>query len=213
MKEWLIEHKLYVAAAVLLTIGGFYYFNDSSASPEQSLQAAAQENKLEAVSEKPDQEKQDIKQPETIMVDVKGQVKRPGVYQASAGERVIDVIGRAGGLTAKADQTQVNFAEHVQDEMVIYIPSKGEDGLAVPGIAAGGQITNGGASNQQGKINLNKADTAELQTIPGIGPAKAAAIIDYRETSGGFKTIEDLKNISGIGDKTFEKLKDLVDVR
>ncbi|GHH97067.1 helix-hairpin-helix domain-containing protein [Neobacillus kokaensis] len=214
MKEWLIEHKLYVIAAILLMLGGIFYFYENSAAPRQSFQAATVENKLQAAVGAQEKEKGggELKPSETIMVDVKGQVKLPGVYQASSSERVIDVIGRAGGLTEKADQTQVNFAEHVQDEMVIYIPAKGEDGLAVPGPAGSGGMNAGSSGNQQGRINLNKADAVELQNLPGIGPAKAAAIIEFRETSGGFKTVEDLKNISGIGDKTFEKLKDLVDI-
>ncbi len=215
MKNWLIEHKFYVVAAILLVIGGFYYFNESSTGKDLPPQPATSENKLETSGEKgeKEKEKEELKQPETMMVDVKGQIKLPGVYQANAGERVVDVISRAGGLTEKADQTQVNFAEHVQDEMVIYIPAKGEEGLAAPDRSGGGGIAASGTNNRQSKINLNKADAAELQNLPGIGPAKAAAIIEYRETSGAFKTVEDLKNITGIGDKTFEKLKDLVDVR
>ena len=147
-----------------------------------------------------------IQEPETIIVDVKGQVKKPGVYQSSQGERVIDVINRAGGLTEHADESQVNFAEHVQDAMVIYIPAKGDEGLAVPSAS----VTQKGSSD---KININKADETQLQEIPGIGPAKAAAIIEFREVNGSFNTIDDIKNISGIGDKTFEKLKDLISVK
>ncbi|PFO03837.1 competence protein ComEA [Bacillus sp. AFS076308] len=152
-------------------------------------------------------------QPENIMVDVKGQVNRPGVYQSNTGERVIDVIGRAGGLTEQADQTQVNFAEHVEDEMVIYIPGKGEEGSSLPSSIGTSGTVSSADGQKQGKININKADEQELQNLPGIGPAKAAAIIEFRNTSGPFKAIEDLKNISGIGDKTFEKLKDLIAVK
>ena len=149
--------------------------------------------------------------PEKIIVDVKGQIKHPGVYQSSEGERVIDVITRAGGLTENGDASQVNFAEHVVDEMVIYIPAKGEEGQTTAGTGGKNLTTSSGlASNNQGKIDLNKADVTELQNLPGIGPAKATAIIEYRDTNGKFNAIEDLKNISGIGDKTFEKLKDLI---
>ncbi|MEH7120806.1 helix-hairpin-helix domain-containing protein, partial [Neobacillus vireti] len=89
----------------------------------------------------------------------------------------------------------------------------GEEGSALPLQTGTGGTASNGTGQKQGKINLNKADEAELQNLPGVGPAKAAAIIEFRETSGPFKTIEDLKNISGIGDKTFEKLKDLIDVK
>jgi competence protein ComEA len=210
VKDWLVEHKITVLVVVIIALGGFYYFyvNDTpETAPTNSL----------SIEEKPQGEEKEIDKtqpakqqelPEKIMVDVKGQIKLPGVYQANADERVIDVISRAGGLTDKADQTQVNFAEHVQDEMIIYIPSKGEDGIPSPSSGTNPMASSG--NQKESKININKADETELQNLPGIGPAKAAAIIEYRNTNGPFKAIEDLKNISGIGDKTFDKLKDLL---
>ncbi|MCM3566547.1 helix-hairpin-helix domain-containing protein [Neobacillus mesonae] len=218
MKNWIMEHKLYVILAVLVVIGGLYYFNETRPIIEPQIQSKAlvDENLEAPAEEHATKEKQEIesKPPEKMMVDVKGQIKLPGVYQASEGERVIDVITRAGGLTDKADKSQVNLAEHIQDEMVIYVPEKGEEGIiAAKAQAGGGDSRNpGSAANQQRKINLNKANSQELQNLPGVGPAKADAIIEFRETKGGFKTVDDLKNISGIGDKTFEKLKDLVDI-
>lgn len=211
MKDWLIEHKFYVLAAVFIAFGGVYYFyvyeeslpNQSISGIENKLQSEVKEGENKNLANK-------AEQPEKIMVDVKGQIKQPGVYLSNIGERVIDVIGRAGGLTDQADQSQVNFAEHVQDEMVIYIPAKGEEGLTTPGPSGGSTTGSSSASHNQSKININKADENEFQNLPGIGPAKATAIIEYRNSSGPFKAIEELKNISGIGDKTFEKLKDLV---
>ncbi|WP_066064035.1 helix-hairpin-helix domain-containing protein [Neobacillus soli] len=214
MKDWLIDHKFYVLAVVIIAIGGSYYFygEDFKESPaNQSINVIG--NKLQPeVKEGENSSQAKIEEPEKIMVDVKGQIKQPGVYLSHSGERVIDVIGRAGGLTDQADQSQVNFAEHVQDEMVIYIPAKGEEGLVTAGPSGGSIASSSNAGQNQGKINLNKADETELQNLPGIGPAKAKAIIEYRNSSGPFKAVEDLKNISGIGDKTFEKLKDLIDV-
>ncbi|MGF6948360.1 competence protein ComEA [Neobacillus sp. B4I6] len=210
MKDWLIEHKIIVVVVAIIALGGFYFFyvNDTpeplptnSLSSEEKLQGEEKETEKTKPANLPEL-------PEKIMVDVKGQIKLPGVYQANTSERVIDVISRAGGLTDKADQGQVNFAEHVQDEMIIYIPAKGEEGLPSAPIG-GSQITTSG-NQKESKININKADETELQNLPGIGPAKAAAIIEYRNTNGPFKAIEDLKNISGIGDKTFEKFKDLL---
>ncbi|MCM3114898.1 helix-hairpin-helix domain-containing protein [Neobacillus sp. MER 74] len=211
MKDWLIEHKISVLLGALLTLGGIYYFYVSdyaTTSPVNtlSMEGKVQENVGEGGSTQSDNQPE---LPEKIMVDVKGQIKQPGVYQANTGERVIDVISRAGGLTDKADQGMVNFAEHVKDEMIIYIPAKGEEGLSSPITSSGNPASSVGSQNEA-KININKADETELQNLPGIGPAKAAAIIEYRNTSGPFKTVEDLKNISGIGDKTFEKLKDLI---
>jgi competence protein ComEA len=160
-------------------------------------------------NEPANQEKKDV----DIIVDVKGAIKQPGVYHSNQNERVIDVIGRAGGLTDNADQTQVNFAAHVQDEMVIYIPAKGEVAAGSHGNSSVSIGTTNGAGAQDGKININKADENELQNLPGIGPSKAASIIQYRQENGLFQNIEDLKKISGIGDKTFEKLKDSISVQ
>ncbi|WP_246145493.1 helix-hairpin-helix domain-containing protein [Bacillus rubiinfantis] len=215
MKEWLLKYKLPVAAGIILLIGGsYFYVNEYEQDNPMSIAQNESELQTSAASgQEKVEEKDEVKQTETIMVDVKGQIKRPGVYQASSGERVIDVINRAGGVTEKADKTQVNFAEHVQDEMVIYIPAQGEEGLAAPSSLGGNEAIMGATANHQGKVNLNKADETELQKLPGIGPAKAAAIIEYRQSNGGFNTVEDLKNVSGIGDKTFEKLQDLVDIR
>ena len=216
MKNWLIEHKFTFIAVVLIVFGGCYYFYVNDNEEPAPTNSILDKNKLQAEGMETDNKKQTnpaAAQTDKIMVDVKGQVKLPGVYQSNTGERVIDVIGRAGGLTDQADQTQVNFAEHVQDEMVIYIPAMGEEGVATPGTTVGSVMVSDGAGQSQGKININKANEQELQNLPGIGPAKAAAIIEYRNASGPFKVVEDLKSISGIGDKTFEKLKDLIVVK
>ncbi|MBT2656739.1 helix-hairpin-helix domain-containing protein [Bacillus sp. ISL-18] len=216
MKDWLLEHKIHFAVVLLLVVGGFYYFYIQGPEESAPLTSLSQEDEVRTQAVETPAEKKDTpaaNQPENIMVDVKGQVTHPGVYQANTGERVIDVIGRAGGLTNQADQTQVNFAAHVEDEMVIYIPGKGEEESTLPTATGSGGSGLSGTGQKQGKININKADEQELQNLPGIGPAKAAAIIDYRNTSGPFKTIDDLKNITGIGDKTFEKLKDLIVVK
>jgi competence protein ComEA len=210
MKDWLIEHKFYLIIAVLLILGSFYYFY-VYVDEELPLNSSISQVDNKQLSDAKDTEKKEP--PEKIMVDVKGQIKLPGVYLSNSGERVIDVINRAGGLTDQADQSKVNFAEHVHDEMLVYIPAIGEEGISTPGTSGGAPMTTSGGTGQtQGKININKATESELQTLPGIGPAKAAAIIEYRNTSGPFKAVEDIKNISGIGDKTFEKLKDSIAV-
>lgn len=144
-----------------------------------------------------------------IYVDIKGQVKSPGVYQVTNGARVIDAIKLAGGLTQEADANQVNQAQLLADQMVIYIPKVGEE------MASGGESLNQvgiGASSQPEnvKINLNQADLNDLMTLPNIGPKKAEAIIRHREENGSFQAIEDLIQVSGIGQKTFEGLSDLV---
>ncbi|MGG5254985.1 helix-hairpin-helix domain-containing protein [Neobacillus sp. SM06] len=224
MKQWLMEHKLYFVVPVFIILGTVYYFFNQK-PPESNAQFAQLEKqsaeKVEAkeqtIKPLPNEQKQPAKT-ETIFVDVKGAVKKPGVYQANENERVNDIILRAGGLGETADASQVNFAARVQDEMVIYVPVKGETNPPVPQASANaspppqpGSTT--GSQPGNGKVNLNKANESDLETLPGVGPAKAAAIIEYRKQNGSFQSPEDLKKISGIGDKTFEKLKDLITVQ
>ncbi|MBS8264978.1 competence protein ComEA [Mesobacillus boroniphilus] len=151
-------------------------------------------------------EKIAVKKAIIMMADIKGAVVNPGVYEIHEGGRVVDLIERAGGLVEDADTAAINFALYVQDEMAIYVPRIGENVEAALPVKAG-------EAAGKGTVNLNSAQSSELQTLPGIGPAKAEAIIEYRESNGPYKSIEDLKEISGIGDKTFEKLKDLISVK
>ena len=152
----------------------------------------------ETVVEKPD----DVVS--VVLVDVKGAVVAPGVYEINSNGRVKDVIKKAGGFLEDADQVQLNLASKVVDEMVIYVPIVGE-------------VTSSSVSEKPSVesqlVSINSADLNELQELPGIGPAKAEAIVQFREDNGGFTAIEELMNISGIGEKTFEKLKDLITVQ
>lgn len=143
---------------------------------------------------------------EHVFVDLKGAVRNPGIYEAKEGERVFDIVERSGGLLEIADENQVNFAEGIVDEMVIYIPQIGEETDST-------FTTNASQTTKNEKVNLNKADSAQLETLPGIGPAKAAAIIEYRETNGPFKETAELQKVSGFGMKTFERLEELISVR
>ncbi|HEN2733885.1 TPA: helix-hairpin-helix domain-containing protein [Streptococcus agalactiae] len=139
-----------------------------------------------------------------VTVDVKGAVNHPGVYSLPSQSRVTDAIKRAGGLSNLADSKSVNLAQKLQDETVIYVAQKGEKITVVEEEKANNIATQG---NSKGKINLNKADLSSLQTISGVGAKRAQDILDYRDSQGGFKTIADLKNVSGIGEKTLEKLR------
>ena len=146
-----------------------------------------------------------------IYVDVGGEVKNPSVVELPDGSRVTDAITAAGGLTEQADLTDINRAAFVSDGEKIYIPSQvselEDDGLSV-GEGGGG----GTAKSSDGRININTADSTQLQELTGVGPATAEKIIDYRKQNGRFQSIEDIKNVSGIGDKTYEKLKDHIKV-
>ncbi len=143
-----------------------------------------------------------------IYVDIGGEVEMPGVYEVSEGTRLFQVIERAGGLTEDADIDEINRAETVFDGQKIMIGAKGE----ASGSAGSGGETNASNYEEERKININTADSVQLQSIPGIGPSKAERIIEYRQSNGRFKTIDDIKNISGIGNKTFESIKEYITV-
>ena len=147
---------------------------------------------------------------EEVYVDVKGAVKKPGVYAVSSDMRMMDVIEMAEGFLISADQSKINLALKLVDQMVIYVPQIGEE--AKPSTDGTLSSLEPEIEEQESKININTADTQQLQELNGIGEKKAEKIIQYREESGSFQTIEELKNVSGIGDKTFESLKDFITV-
>ncbi len=146
----------------------------------------------------------------TLVIDVKGAVQKPGVYEMENGSRVHDVIDEAGGLVNEADELAVNLAAPLEDGMVIYIPKKGEV-KENPYVLPTEQKSNQEGTNE--KININLATLEELQTLPGIGPSKASSIIAYREENGPFAKIEDLLEVSGIGEKTLDKIKEEIVVK
>lgn len=148
-----------------------------------------------------------VPEEEGIYVSVCGEIRTMGIIVISKESRVNDVIVAADGTTDQADLTQVNLAEKVTDNMSLFIPSKVEPPVE------GDESSQTGSNKESGKININTADLDALCQLTGVGPAIGAAIIEYRLTNGKFKTIEDIKNVSGIGEKTFEKFKDQLSVR
>jgi competence protein ComEA len=135
----------------------------------------------------------------TIFVHILGAVVDPGLYELREGDRAVDAVAAAGGFAEQADQAQLNLARFVVDGEQIYVPAQGE-------------MTSAPGASTDGKVNLNTADQAALETLPRVGPALAQRILDWRETNGRFSAIEDLMSVTGIGDKTFEGLKDLVTI-
>lgn len=158
--------------------------------------------------------------PESIIyVDIGGEVCYPGVYEVAPGTRLFQVVEMAGGLKESAATYAINQAEQVSDGQKILIGSTDESSPYYIGADTGNQNS---VSSETGesvsmteddvKVNINKATSEELQLIPGIGPSTAQKIIDYRQENGAFGKIEDLKNISGIGEKTFENMKDYIEI-
>ena len=149
--------------------------------------------------------------PSPLRVYVTGAVLRPDVYQLNTGSIVKDAVQAAGGVTDDADLVRINLAQELQDQQQIYVPCVGEDEPPPP-VAGGESSSSSGGVDPSGKININTALTEELDTLPGIGPAFAQRIVEYREANGPFKSIEEITNVSGIGDATFQKLKDCITV-
>ena len=151
--------------------------------------------------------------PQNCYVDIKGEVLHPGVYEFSCESRVQEVIKKAGGFTEEADETKINLAQKITDQMQMIVPnvhSKQEDGLT-EGNSEKGNSTNTSVSNsKQGTININTATLEELQTIKGIGKKKAEAILQYRKEHGSFRTKEDLLQVKGIGKKALEAIESQV---
>ncbi|HPO04183.1 MAG TPA: helix-hairpin-helix domain-containing protein [Bacillota bacterium] len=152
-----------------------------------------------------------------IVVDVSGEVRDPSVYLLPNGSRVYEAVEAAGGLTAEADTRNTNLAAPLKDGTKLYIPSRKDLDAEqkatgeLPGsryINSGEAINNASITSlKNGLININTADSAELQKLTGIGPVTAGKIIAYRNEFGSFKTTEELLNVNGIGEKTFARLK------
>jgi competence protein ComEA len=153
-----------------------------------------------------------------VVVHVSGAVGRPGLVTLPAGARVGDAIVAAGGAQEDADIDRVNLARRLEDGEHVHLPREGEELPPGWGTAGGGTAGSAGAdaapngTGADGRVDLNRATAAELETLPGIGPSKAAAIVRHREEHGPFRVPGDLREVTGIGEKTFQGLADLVTV-
>ncbi len=204
---------------LIITLGGMgvYYLNRPTDSPIESLSVKTTATlspvntpspSLPTLTPSPT--------PSPLRVYITGAVITPDVYLLPPRSIVKDVIALAGGLTAEADWERFNQALELKDQQHIHIPRIGEKD-APPAVQDG--ITHGNQPNQSnesatptGLINLNTASLEQLDSLPQIGPVMAQRIIDYRDSHGSFKTIEEITQVSGIGDSTFNKIKDLITV-
>ncbi len=185
---------------IVVLIGGILWLSRGTiADSDASSIPASIEKRDDSSPQDPVKEKEADITKETLVVDVKGAVRKPGDFEMKSGKRVNDVVQLAGGFSKGADVNSINLAQVLVDEMVIYVAKVGEEALPV--------VSN---EKEDGKIDINRAEDTELETIPGIGPSKAGAIIAYREENGPFSSIDTLVNVPGIGQKTLEQLKEYI---
>lgn len=157
-------------------------------------------------------EKEEAFQEEKIIIYITGEVNKEGVIELPEGSRIADAIEKAEGVTENANLKNVNLAYALEDGQKIYIPNKNEEETIITEFTEG--IVNDSDDVKQNKsININKADINELQTLNGIGESLAQSIIKYREENGNFKTIEDVKNVPGIGENKFENIKENIKIK
>ena len=173
---------------------------------EENVTEICTEQELKSLPDSLDEEESDVKIP--LYADICGAIQQPGVYELEEGDRIFQLIEKAGGLREDADLTRVNQAEKVTDGMKVRVYTK-EEAASLPQ-----QISESSAVPESpggtAKININSADLSQLVQLTGIGEARAADIIAYRTEHGRFLTIEEIMNVSGIKESTFQKIKDQI---
>ena len=210
------QKVIVLVIAIVVAIGMIYFiYNKNQITDDVNL-----ENDI-LVSENVAKEKSSNTTEENeVIIHITGSVKNPGIVRLKEGSRIEDAIEAAGGLTENADISRVNLAYVVDDGTKIKIPSSQEEDIGdeeIIGSGSGENIIieeNTTSSNKSSQtININKATETELQTLPGIGASLASRIIEYRSQNGKFGSIEEIKNVNGIGDSKFENIKDLISVK
>ena len=202
-----IKQKLVLICAILMiAVGLIYNFlkEDKEDISYEKIVIQSMENEIQ---------EEIIEEKEYIKIHVTGQVRSPGIIELEHGQRISDAIEKAGGLTEFASLENVNLAYKLEDGQKLYIPTVEEENVSVL-VENGENIIQ--STNSSGKvktININKANETELEEIPGVGPSMANKIVNYRKENGEFKSIEDLKNISGIGEKKFESMREYISVK
>ncbi len=194
-----------IGILVIILIGWKIYDSSNFETEEESqiIDSNVQESKTD------DEE-------ELVIVHVIGEVKKPGVVRVKEGSRVEDIVKAAGGLTENADISNINLAYVVEDGTKIRIPSaddEKQEEYITQSIGEGIIMQEESNNSRSSIVNINTANETELEELPGIGASIAGRIIEYRNKNGKFKNIEDIKNVTGIGDSKFEKIKSLIRVK
>lgn len=228
IKDFVLEKKLYFIVVVVLLLGGVWLkrgegveetsFDNNQKVSQSSNIESNNNSSTDTSSVSSASNSASSSESKTVTCDISGAVKHQGVYTLKNGARLQELIEAAGGTTDKAQLKAVNRAILLKDQDKIHIPYKGEkvENAANTGTennSASASANSSSTAQENGeKVNLNTADVAGLQKLTGIGEKKAEQIIAYREQNGAFKKVEDLMQVSGIGEKTFASLKDQLTV-
>lgn len=196
---------LVIVFIVIMSLGFKFILKDIIRPEPEIIQEIDSDNFLEYDNIEEETKNEEIS---IIMVHISGQVYKPGLVELESGKRLKDAVELAGGLKKEADLDKMNLAKKLLDEEKIYIPKIGEE-LSVEIQSIVTESTINSNSKDSSKVDINLCDKQELLSLPGIGEVIAGRIIDYREINK-FKTIEDIKNVSGIGDKKYEGIKELI---
>lgn len=219
-----IDRKsLYVLVIIIgISIGIYMFFTKENDNLNEEILIENTQEKIEA-----EKSEEITTNNSNIVVYITGCIKSPGVYEMQEGNRIGDLIEKAGGVTEEADTININLAYKLEDEMKIYVPSKKEmeqkseeeiktEEKSEEYISRENSNLefheNNNVSNKTQKVNINTASQTELEILPGIGPSTALKIIQYRKENGKFKNIEDIKNVNGIGENKYNNIKQLIKV-
>lgn len=221
MTEIIIKNKKIISIIIaiiilILIVIGIYFIINNFEKNENEFEISNiefEENKIENINA-------EIEEKSQIIVHIAGEILNPGVISLDEGARIIDAINKAGGITNEADLSKVNLAYILEDAQKIYIPNVNEkeiiENMSSEIVKSGStqENSNTGEKLKNGeKININTATQKELQKLTGIGESIALRIINYRKENGKFNTIEDIKNVSGIGESKFNKIKNDIIVK
>ena len=202
-----------LASIIIISIGYYVYSKDEKYEEleiDENIQISNENNNTNINNEQLENQEEENK--ETIVVHVSGAVNKEGIVELEENSRIADAIEKSGGLKADANMNEVNLAYKLEDGMKIYIPSNKDQEVQEKSNISSVVESNVTNKKANSKVNINTAPQEELDSLPGIGPSTALKIINYRKEHGKFSKIEELKNVSGIGDSKFNQLKDLITV-
>ena len=202
-----------LASIIIISIGYYVYSKDEKYEEleiDENIQISNENNNTNINNEQLENQEEENK--ETIVVHVSGAVNKEGIVELEENSRIADAIEKSGGLKDDANMNEVNLAYKLEDGMKIYIPSNKDQEVQEKSNISSVIESNVTNKKANSKVNINTAPQEELDSLPGIGPSTALKIINYRKEHGKFSKIEELKNVSGIGDSKFNQLKDLITV-